>query len=110
MKEVKQNRVVEFIKAHKKGIAITAGLTVAGVAVARIICGDKAVNLPKPEFSIGHLQELWTETQSNAETYINAIVGSVTAADLGRFGEEMTKVDGIDPDSVSCIIIGFKQK
>ena len=108
MKEIKENKVVEFIKTHKKGIAITAGLTVAGIAVARSM--SKVVDLPKPELSVGTMQELWTEKQSNGEVYINAIVENLTAADLGRFGEEMMKVDGIGPDTVASLIIGFKQK
>ena len=103
-----KNKVVEFVKTHKKEIAIAAGLTAVGIAVAKNLI--KVEDLPKPEASVGTIQELWKETQSNGETYNIAIVDNLTAADLGRLGEEMMKVKGINANTVASVIVGFKQK
>lgn len=106
------NKVVEFAKTRKKELVIAAGtVTLAvGFILYAIMRKKLPVDLPIPELNVGKINELWRETQGNGEQYINAIVDELTVADLGRFGEEMMKVDGIDLDTTVSAIIGFGSK
>ena len=109
-----KNKVVEFVKTHKKEIAIAAGLTVVGIAVAKTFPKGTGIRIEKIHTSeLGKFESvmnLWKETQPDGETWINTIAENLTAADLGRLGEEMMKVKSINPDTVANVIVGFKTK
>lgn len=114
-----KKNVKEFVKTHKKEIAIAAA-TVGGVLAFAIIrkapkFSKDAVKidttqvmdtyLPKPELEFGTLTELWKD-----EWGINAIVNDITIADLGKFGEQLTKIDGVENDTVVTAMMGFLEK
>ena len=115
-----KKNVRKFIKTHKKEIAIAAIATVIG-SVAFVITRKtpkfaketiKSVatqvmptDVPKPELEFGTLTDLWKD-----EWGINAIVNDITIADLGKFGEQLTKIDGVENDTVVTAMMGFLEK
>lgn len=113
-----KKNVREFIKTHKKEIAIAAIATVVG-SVAFVITRKtpkfaketiKSVttkvmptDIPKPELEFGTLTDLWVDDLG----VINAIVNDITVADLGKFGEQLTKIDGVENNTVVTAVMGF---
>lgn len=108
----KKEKVLEFIKTHKKTICLTV-LSIGGVIVAGTIInktpkilediGLSCCDLETPELAVGTLDEFWKEGGC-----VNAIVNDIKVNDLGRFGEELVKkVDFIKPDTEVSAIMGF---
>lgn len=112
-----KKNIRKFIKTHKKEIAIAAVATVVG-SVAFVITRKtpkfaketiKSVatqvmptDIPKPELEFGTLTDLWVD-----DFGVNAIVNDITIADLGKFGEQLTKIDGVENDTVVTAVMGF---
>jgi hypothetical protein len=112
----KQNKVVEFVKEHKKEVAI--GVTGA----AAIVCGIVyfAVNkktyvpvkfsgvletlasrdIPIDDWSVGTLTDCWRESG-----WINAIAKDFTVADAGKLGDELLKIDGVTMDTAMQVVL-----
>ena len=117
--EKKQNKVVEFVKNHKKTItlgAITAATAVGGIVL--IAMGKKSCipakfsgvfktpaerDIEIADWNVGTLIDCWREGG-----WINAIAKDFTVADAGRLGEEFLKIDGVTPDTVLQTVISFE--
>ena len=108
--EKKQNKVAEFVKNHKKKIAILVTCSAAlGCGIAYIMVDRKfrtpvkfwgvmgtpaARDISIDGWSLGTLVECWHE-----RGWFNAIVTDFTVADAGKLGEELLKIDGITMDT-----------
>ena len=110
-----KKKVKEFVKTHKKEIALTALAVIGGTVVFAItkkkpkirsttVNGvfNEITDLAKPELGFGTITELWKEGD-----YTNAIVNDITVADLGRFGDELCKIEGIKPETIVTSVMGF---
>lgn len=115
-----KKNVKEFVKTHKKEIAIAAAATVGGVlafAITRktpkfsketiksVTTQVMPTDILKPELDFGTLTDLWVDDYG-----VNAIVNDITVADLGKFGEQLTKIDGVENDTVVTAMMGFLEK
>lgn len=106
----KENKILDFVKKHKVKLAL--GLTaVAGTAVW-LITKDKSSNyidIPKPELSTGE----WTVLQKGIKgKYTDCITGcaiAVDVTDLGKFGDALATVDGIDGREPIRVIFGTER-
>ena len=115
----KQNKVVEFLKNHKKEITIAVCSTVAiGGGIMLVVLGKKSelpdswaagtIHTPVSKdikvenWSLGTLVECWREDGG-----INSIVEGLTVADAGKLGEEFIKIDGVTPETRLCAIVGL---
>lgn len=114
MKE-KNNKLVEFIKTHKKAV-IAAGAVMAG-GVMFILARRNAKleglgDLPIPELETGKILMLWREwaDKKNRVKCVNAVGHELTVADMGRFGAELTKIEGIEPTNPVDFVITILQK
>ena len=109
--------IVKWLKAHKKELAIIAGTLVIGCVAFAIVRNGTATkfikiwsqgfaqNPPIPEMGIGgEIKQLWNES-ANGKPVVTAIVNNVAVADLGRFGEVLTKIEGVSADAMTDIII-----
>lgn len=109
-------KVKEFVSEHKAEIAITVAAVLGGaigLAIANrrnttvtIMESTPAIkDLAIPELSVGTITELWAEGDD-----VMAIVNDITVKDLGKFSEELVKLDGVSEDTVITGIIGFVNK
>ena len=112
-----KKNIREFIKTHKKEIAIAAIATVIGsvaFAITRktpkfaketiksVTTKVMPTDIPKPELEFGTLTDLWVD-----DFGVNVIVNDITVADLGKFGEQLTKIDGVENNTVVTAMMGF---
>lgn len=116
--ETKKNKVVEFVKNHKKQIAIAAGMVaVGGLVIAKTRAKDyfnvtmfdtySELKADCPGFE--NIIDAWTEKQADGATYVNVIVDNLTAADFGKVGEDVIqKFKDVKPDTVVSAVVGFK--
>lgn len=120
-----KEKLLKFMKSHKKEI-IAAGLMTIG-AVTLFVITKRKVDVPKFEpasalfvnkpdnwraiedkniealdWKLGKVTDLWPEGG-----WTNMIVKNVTPADLGKFGEEALKIDGVNSDTVIDTLICF---
>lgn len=111
-----KNKVKEFVKTHKKEIALTAVAVVGGVIIfaitkkkpkivtqlAEAVPANKWRWIDAPELELGTITDLST----NGE-WIDAIVNDITVGDLGRFGEELCKIEGVNPNTIVSSMMSF---
>lgn len=107
-----KDKLEEFIETHEFEIGVAAGVVacVAGVAVTCVAgkCMTRGIkDLPVPEMEIGKITMLWDEwwNKNAREKCANAIVTDLTIADLGRFGNELTKIEGVKLDSPVQLVV-----
>lgn len=114
--EKKQNKVVEFVKTHKKEIAIvatSAAAFICGIALyamgkkhyvpvkfSGVIETPAARDISIDDWSMGTLRECWHEGG-----WINAIVTDFTVVDAGKLGEELLKIDGVAMDTAMQVVL-----
>ena len=105
---MKEHKVWNYIKDHKKEIIVSIGATAAGVAI--IIITKKKLN----EFSIKAIERMESFPKldigkitymDKAKDYTEVIVSGLKVDDLGPFGKELLKIDGIKEDSVMSSIM-----
>ena len=115
----KIEKAKEFVKTHKKEIALTALATVTtgvGIVLCKKLPSTKTwnVTLPKrisdlniPEnLKTCDMTALWKEGD-----YVNSIVDNVCLSQMGEFGVELIdNLDCIEPDVPVSLIIGFLAK
>lgn len=98
-----KTKVTEFVKNHKKEIAIGAisamgiGIVIAfGTRVSKTMKITKSnastiENIDIPDvWGVGTMTDLWTEG-----TWTSTIVNNITVADLGKIGEELQEINGV---------------
>ena len=108
--EQKKNKVVEFVKTHKAQVALAAG-AVTGIVIWAIT-RDKPSNyidIDKPTLSTG----AWTGLSRGIKgRYKDSVSGSAIAvdvADLGKFGESLTTIEGISEHEPIRLIFGTER-
>lgn len=112
----KQNNVAEFVKNHKKEVAI--GVTGAAALICGIVyfaTSKKSYtpvkfsgvfetlasrDIPIDDWSVGTLTDCWRESG-----WINAIANDFTVADAGKLGEELLKIDGVTIDTAMQVVL-----
>lgn len=104
------NKVKEFVKEHKKGLAITAA-TVTCTAIW-LITKDKNSNyseLPHPEISTGEWVSLFRGDKGKHAGCIVGVVTAVDVEDLGKFGEALKTVETIGEHEPIRILFGTER-
>ena len=120
--EGKQNKLVKFVKDHKKGILIGAAsaVTAIGGIILCAIANKKSEPISLVEFSgvfstpsandidvadwsVGTLTDCWREGG-----WVNLIAKDFTVADAGKFGEELMKIEGVTADTALQTVISFE--
>lgn len=115
-----KKKVVEFVKTHKKKIALGAIGAVAAIGgIVLVAMGKKqsmdtinfsgvfstpnAKDIQVADWGCGKLDECWRENG-----WINAIVSDFTVADAGKLGENLLKVEGVTPDTALQTVLSFE--
>ena len=108
---MKEKKILAWVKAHKKELAVAAGCAVGGIILCAIARKNPlTVEMAVPELGIGKITELWKDIEGGEE-FTRMIVEDVPVTDLGRFGEELVKsVESITPESTVSAIMGFARK
>ena len=107
-----KKKVKEFVKKHKKAIALSA---IAGVSGGVIFAITK--KKPKIDKVVEKVVDKWTDVDSSViemgkieqcdtnGKWIDVVVNDINVSDLGKFGEELTKLEGVESETgVSAII------
>lgn len=115
-----KKKVWELIRSHKKELAIATGVAIVGGIVylvtkqktdssaqlAELVNGTIIKDLEVPNcINIGTVDQCWLE-----DNVMNMIVNDLTVKDLGKFGEELIKLDDITPDTGVSTIIGLSNE
>ena len=108
-----KKNVLEFIRTHKKEIAIVAGTAIAGGIVFVIAKKKPTVS----SNTVNSLIEKWRDVDHSAITigrisecntngeWIDVIVNDIKVSDLAAFSEELQKLEGVNSDTgVSAMI------
>ena len=113
---MEKKKVLNFVKNHKKTIAylavVTVGVAVGGSVVHKMIAKKKSVftyetkdlDIPS-DWEVGRLDGLWREDKQT-----KGVVGTIDhlkLEDLGKFGEEALKIDGVTEDMDVALIFGI---
>ena len=120
--EKKENKVIKWVKAHKKQILMTAlitggaALTIAGVkkfarpkngsySIYWIRKNDKAeAQIKVPDCAYNTLKA-WKDTTKGGEAIAGAALGNVPISDLGKVGEELCKSEEINKNSLVDLVL-----
>ena len=113
----KKNKVLEFVKTHKKAIAVGAITAVSGIMLfmigkkkpmstihfSGVFSTPNAKDIQVANWGCGTLEECWREGG-----WINAIVTDFTVADAGKLGEELLKIDGVTADTTLQTVLSVQ--
>lgn len=116
----KMRKVKRFVMEHKKELAIAA-VTITGGAIVFAITRKKSDKVTKAmEHSHKAVEatiEKWRDVDASAinmgsivncdtnGSWIDVMVDDITVSDLGKFGEELVKLETVNPDTeVSALI------
>lgn len=109
-----KNGFVEKFKKHKKKIVIATIITVGTGIVIHYLTGENQPVIDKIarkigigdekdidfDSTVGRFVDIWRENNS-----VKSIVTNLTPTDLGEFGNNLLKVDGIDSDTMIGLIV-----
>ena len=109
--DIKNNKVVNFVKNNKKQIAIGAGVLVGGITLfafgkrmmpagCKVIPKIESNDIKIDDWNLGKLDMCWQEGP-----WINAIVNNLTVADTGKLGEQLLKIDGVTTDTIVDMVL-----
>lgn len=109
-----RKKVVRFIKNHKKEILISTAVAIGGIIAFSITRKKPEV---KPLLIEVPSDNIWRELDSSVinlgtivgmdtnEEWIDVVVNDIKVSDLGKFGEELLKVETVNPETeVSAMI------
>lgn len=106
MEAKKENKVLTWVKEHKKAIAIATGVTV-GTAVGVVLTKKLVLkNNFKPigTFETCSIVDLWKEGDC-----LNSVMDNIKVSDIGKFGEDLMKnVPGITEDTILSAVLSTK--
>ena len=112
--ELNRTKVVDFIRDHKKAIAIGAATLAGGITliafgkqtriatIAGATISKLSTDVKVDGWDVGTLDMCWAESG-----HINAIVEGLTVKDAGKIGENLLKIKGVTPDTDLSIVIGI---
>jgi hypothetical protein len=115
-----KNKVVEFVKTHKKKIVLGTISAVAAIGgIALVAMGKKrsmdtinfsgvfstknAKDIQVADWGCGTLDDCWRENG-----WINAIVSDFTVADAGKLGDELLKIEGVTSETALQTVLSFE--
>ena len=119
----KKEKVLNFVKEHKKELAIAAVAVVGGtvlfaltrkkpesIKMLEATAGSdwkqkELARIEALDWNLGEVTDLWNEGEC-----VNAIINDITVADLGKLGEESLKIEGITKDTTVSMLIGYLNK
>lgn len=116
-----KKKVLDYLKTHKKEIAI-AGVTTVGGALLLMV-GCKKIK-PRTMDDLLELKSDWMHTPCDAakdvgwtlgtltdywheDGFPTAIVNDVKLSDLGALGEEFLKFEEVDKDKIVSLVVGL---
>ncbi len=124
MEAKKENKVLEWMKEHKKAIIIATGVTI-GTAVGVVLTkklvlknneipvlfsgvfknGKTAYDVkPIGTFDTCSVVDLWKEGD-----WLNSVMDDIKVSDVGKFGEDLMKnVPGITKDTILSAVLSTK--
>ena len=101
--------VVVYAITKKSLPKIAQKIDVNGPAVNWEELRKKRISELAPNWSTGELTEIWESVDDGAGSEIEIIVNNLKPEDLGKFGEDILKLDGTtNEDSISLIGYVFK--
>lgn len=114
---MEKKKVLNFVKNHKKTIVylavVTAGVAVGGSIVHKIAKKKadffyevKGLDIPS-DWEVGRLDTLWKPETANNRVGIAGTIDHLKLEDLGKFGEEAMKIDGVAEDMDVSLIFGI---
>lgn len=120
---MKENKKRNWFADHKKAVMAVVGVVGTGVAAGvgyavfkkkpeiKPDLGSKFTeafdnikDLPKPDFKVGNLTDLFTDRSAH-ETV--AIVDGIKLTDLGVVGEQLMAIDPLTEVADACVTIEF---
>lgn len=128
----RREKVVEFVKTHKKEVAIAAGVTATVIGGAVIF----AITKKEPKFkvtedlmkqmdhdwkaemdkkisalnwTVGEMTDLYEVDFDDGKPFTEAIVNKLTLADIGKLGEECRKFEGVTDETGVSMVISLAQ-
>ena len=105
-----KNMVRDFIKKHKLQLGLAAG-TVAGITIW-VFTKDKASNyidVVRPELNTGEWTQLYRGIKGKYSGSVTGFAKAVDLTDLGKFGDALATIDGIDPHEPIRIMFGTEK-
>lgn len=113
-----KNKVLTFVKEHKKEIAVAAVGLVCAVGIGVIVSGKpvfrcagktltnfgKCKNIDIPEAGVGLVTDLWNEG-----SHTHAIIDNISMSDLGKVGEIFKNLPGVTDSTQVSAFVGFVQ-
>ena len=105
-----KNKVVEFVKTHKAKVALGVG-AVTGIIIWAITRDKPSnyVDVERPVLSTGEWAILSQGIKGKYEGCISGCVRSVDITDLGKFGDAIATIDGIDPHEPIRVLFGTER-
>lgn len=107
----KKNKVIEFIKNRKVQVALAAG-TAVGV-ITWLITRDKAgnyIDITRPTLPTGEWALLQRGIKGKFNGCVTGCATAVDITDLGKFGDALATIEGIDGHEQVRIIFGTEKK
>lgn len=118
-----KQRFVEFVKTHKKEIAIAAVATVGGIALYAIT--KKKPNIEPPKYGLFWVRqpvdvqtridvpeqvtrcfgEAWKDCTADGVESIGMALGNVPISELGAVGEAYSEMGNLEPDTIVDIVV-----
>lgn len=111
------SKIKKFVKEHKKELAIGALTVVAGGVIFAItkkkpsevitqstlkIPGSNIKDLNIPDIDYGTIEALWKEGEGTM-----VIMGDITVGNMGKVGEQLLKIENVEPETTVSIIGGL---
>ena len=105
-----KNKVKEFVKNHKAKVALAAG-AVAGIVIWAITRDKNSnyVDIDRPALSTGALTQLYRGIKGKYKGSVSGSAISVDVADLGKFGETLTTIEGIGEHEPIRLMFGTER-
>jgi hypothetical protein len=105
-----KNKVIEFVKTHKVKLALAAAAVTGTVIWA--ITRDKPSNyidISKPTLSTGEWTLLQRGIKGKFTGCVTGCVNAVDVADLGKVGDALATIEGIDGHEPIRVIFGTER-
>lgn len=104
------NKVVEFVKTHKAKVALGVG-AVTGIIIFAITRDKQSnyIDIDRPVLSTGEWALLNRGIKGTYKDCITGCAKSVDITDLGKFGDAIATIDGINPHEPIRVIFGTEK-
>ena len=108
---MKENKVMKFVKEHKEEVALAAGSVVGIAAIAAAVMFNRSAStsIEFPELFSGEWTLLERTTRGKYKGCITGCVKAVDLTDLGKFGDTLATIEGIDGHEPIRIIFGTEK-